>query len=135
MHSPQAWWPGLSLVAPSAPAALYYSLLLVCCRYRALLVCLCFYSVDIPDGENPEFLIKCKTLHMQGEILEGFCERQALQCPPLQEGALTTPVPERRQWTEVTYVAKLENVCNFLNIILDWPALFRMCVHTMYTDE
>lgn len=29
----------------------YYSLLLVCCRYRALLVCLFFYSVDIPDGE------------------------------------------------------------------------------------
>lgn len=60
--------------------SLYSSLLLVFCGEKALLVCLFFYSVDIPNGENPEFLIKCKALHIQGDIWDGS-QPQSLQCP------------------------------------------------------
>lgn len=118
---------GLSMVPlPLSPPALYYSLSLVCCRYRALLVCLFFYSVDIPDGENPEFLIKCKTLHMQGEILEGL-QATGVAMSPLQEGALTTPAPDESQWTEVTYVAKLE-MCVTSSILSLTALLCFVCV-------
>ncbi|KAG7514460.1 hypothetical protein JOB18_034218 [Solea senegalensis] len=32
--------------------------------------------IDIPDGENPEFLMKCKTLHLLAEISDGSQLRQ-----------------------------------------------------------
>lgn len=67
----QGWLPFFSL---------YSSLLLVFCGEKALLVCLFFYSVDIPNGENPEFLIKCKALHIQGDIWDSS-QPQSLQCP------------------------------------------------------
>lgn len=66
------------LVAPFF--SLYSSLFLVFCGEKALLVCLFFYSVDIPDGENPEFLIKCKGLHIRGDILDAS-QLQSVQCP------------------------------------------------------
>lgn len=134
MYSPQDCLAGLCLVAPSAPPALYYSLLLVCCRYRALLVCLFFYSVDIPDGENPEFLIKCKTLHMQGEILGGLASDRRCNVPAAGRRSDNSSA-WRASMDRGDICGKTWNVCNFLNIILDWPALFRMCVQTMYTDE
>lgn len=53
---------------------------------------------------------------------------------PLHESALITLVP-KRAWNRSDICCKSWNVCNFLNIILDWLALFQMCVQTMYTDE
>lgn len=53
---------------------------------------------------------------------------------PPRESAPTTPVP-REHGAENDICRKTWNVCNFLNIILDWLALFQMCVQTMYTDE
>lgn len=101
---------------------LYSSLLLVFWGEKALLVCLFFYSVDIPDGENPEFLIKCKALHIQGDILDGW-QLQPVQCP----------VPKAENRDDICRSSG--NVCYFLNIILDWLALFQMYVQTMYTEE
>lgn len=42
---------------------------------------------------------------------------------------------KRAQMNRNDICCKTWNVCNFLNIILDWLALFQMCVQTMYTDE
>lgn len=53
---------------------------------------------------------------------------------PLHESAPPTPEP-KRAWNRNDICCETWNVCNFLNIILDWLALFRMCVQTMYTDE
>lgn len=41
----------------------------------------------------------------------------------------------KRAWNRNDIGGKTWNVCNFLNIILDWLALSQMCVQTMYTDE
>lgn len=52
------------------------------------------------------------------------------QCP-LHESAPAAPKARNRN----DICGKTWNLCNFLNIILDWLALFQMYVQTMYTDE
>lgn len=54
---------------------------------------------------------------------------------PLHESAPTTTVRAKRARNRNDICYKVQNVCNFLNIILDWLALFQMCFQTMYTDE
>lgn len=94
---------------------------------KAPLVALSFYSVDIPAGGNPEFLIKCKALHIGADILDGW-RLQSLQCSPPRE---SEPGAENRD----DICRGSGNVCYFLNIILDCLALFQMYVQTMYTEE
>lgn len=110
---------------------LYSPLLLVLCGEKALLVGLFFYSVDIPDGENPEFLIKCKALHIQGHILDGS-QLQSVQCS-LCENLHQPLAPTAENRDDICRGSG--NVCYFLNIILDCFALFQMYVQTMYTEE
>lgn len=110
---------------------LYSPLLLVFCGEKALLVCLFFYSVDIPAGGNPEFLIKCKALHIRADILDGS-QLQSLQCSTPRESA-AAPAPRAENRDDICRGSG--NVCYFLNIILDCFALFQMYVQTMYTEE
>lgn len=84
------------------------------------------------SGENPEFLMKCKTWHLHGDILE----RSQLQSWSFPAALICTDNwNAERPPNSDDICCKTRNVCNFLNIILDWPALFQMCVQTMYTDE
>lgn len=83
---------------------LYSPLLLVLCGEKALLVCLFFYSVDIPAGGNPEFLIKCRALHIRADILDGS-QLQSLQCSR-RENPRQPQRPEQKR--EMTYAADLE---------------------------
>lgn len=76
--------------------------------------------------------MKCKTLHMQGEILD----RSQLQSRNVPAAWICTDNSSaKRARNRNDICCKTWNVCNFLNIILDWLALFQMCVQTMYTDE
>lgn len=76
--------------------------------------------------------MKCKTLHMQGEILDSS-QLQSHSVPAA--GICTDNSSAKRARSRNDICCKTWNVCNFLNIILDWLALFQMCVQTMYTDE
>lgn len=76
--------------------------------------------------------MKFKTLHMQGEILD----RSQLQlCSVPVAWICTNRSNAKRAWNRNDICCKTWNVCSFLNIILDWLALFQMCVQTMYTDR
>lgn len=69
---------------------------------------------------------------MQGEILAWL----QLQPHSVPAACICTDKPNaKRAWNRNDICSKTWNVCNFLNIILDWLALFQMCVQTMYTDK
>lgn len=106
---------------------LYYLLLIVNRAWRAFIVSLSLYSLDITGGENPEFLMS-KTLHMQGEILDGL--QRVSQYFTRMEGFWA-----KEHETEMTYARKLEMYATSSILSFDWLALFLMCFQTMYTDE
>lgn len=76
--------------------------------------------------------MKRKTLHMQGEILDSS-QLQSHNVPAAW--ICTDDCGAKRARNRNDICCETWNVCNFLNIILDWLALFQMCVQTMYTDE
>lgn len=76
--------------------------------------------------------MKRKTLHMQGDILASL-QLQSHNVPTAW--ICTDNSNAKRAWNRNDMCCKTWNVSNFLNIILDWLALFQMCVQTMYTDK
>ncbi len=77
--------------------------------------------------------MKCKTLHMQGEILDGS-QLHSNNVPTAWICTNNSVAPKEHK-AKNDIRCKTWNICNFLNIILDWLALFQVCVQTMYTDE
>lgn len=76
--------------------------------------------------------MKCKTLHVRGEILD----RSQLKSWRIPAAWICTDDSNAKGARNRNDICcETRNVCNFLNIILDWLALFQMCVQTMYTDE
>lgn len=110
---------------------LYSPLLLVLCGEKALLVCLFFYSVDIPAGGKSRIPNKVQSITYSGRYFGRLAATVAAMFPPRESAAAAAPGAERGD----DICRGSGNVCYFLNIILDCFALFQMYVQTMYTEE